>query len=141
MPKGYRFYETDFQPGYIDTPAEDHLPNLSPDKQRAEAAIRAGDPRGRSRAHALYLFEDLNVAKGLLSETKGEQLYECRIDIQDILHRGDLRIYDQVVEALKNGRPADELIREYWAGVEREAPRIELVVNRCIFVRKIVDNT
>jgi hypothetical protein len=38
--KGYRYYESDLDPGYIDRPKSDHLPELSPDKQKAEIAIR-----------------------------------------------------------------------------------------------------
>ena len=141
MPIGYRYCEADYQPGYADTPSEDHLPKLEPEKQRAEIAIREGDKRGRSRPHALYLFESIDVAKRLLGETKGKQLYECWVDDSDILHRGDLRIYDEVVEALENNEDPDDLIRQYWAGEEREAPRVELVVKRCTFVRKFVENT
>jgi hypothetical protein len=141
MAKGYRYYETDFQPGYIDTPTADHLPNLSPDKQKAETAIRAGDKRGRSRAHALFVFEDLDVARGVLSETRGEQLYEMSIEDKDVLHRADLRVYDEIVNALKAERNVDGLVREFWAGIERPLPRIELAVMKATVVRKILDNT
>ena len=141
MAKGYRYYEIDFQPGYVDTPTADHLPKLSPDKQRAEVAIRAGDKRGRSRAHALFVFEDLDVAKALLGQTQSKQLYEMSIEDKDILHRADLRIYDEIVDALKAKRDPDGLIREFWAGIERPSPRIELAVMKATVVRKLIDNT
>ena len=43
--------------------------------------------------------------------------------------------------ALENNEDPDDLILQYWAGEEREAPRVELVVKRFAFMRKLVDNT
>lgn len=40
---GYRYCEEDFQPGHVEKATSDHLPDLSPDKQKAEIAIRQGD--------------------------------------------------------------------------------------------------
>jgi hypothetical protein len=44
------------------------------------------------------------MAKGLLGKTTGKHLYEMEIDADDILHRADLRIYDEIVEALKQNK-------------------------------------
>jgi len=138
--KAYRYYETDFQSGYVDTPQGDHLPSLSPEKQRAEMVIREGDKRGRSRAHAIFVFEKVAVARDLLDKTAGKHLYEMNVDEGDILHRADLRIYDEIVEALKRNEKVDLLVREFWQGIERPSPRIELAVTRAVVVRKLVDD-
>lgn len=47
------------------------------------------------------------------------------IDTKDILHRADLRIYDEIVEALKQNKNADRLVKEFWQGVERPSPRTD----------------
>jgi hypothetical protein len=136
---GYRFCEEDFEPGYVDQATEDHLPKLSPDKQKAEIAIRQADKRGPSRAMATFVFEKLEIAERLLDETKGKHLFELSVTRTDVLHRADLRIYDEVVQALRSGKNPDDLIKEFWAGVERPDPRIELAVSKATVVRKIVD--
>jgi hypothetical protein len=138
--KGYRYYESDLDPGYIDRPKSDHLPELSPDKQKAEIAIRQGDKRGSLRAHAIFVFEKLEVAKGLLGKTPGKHLYEMEIDADGILHRADLRIYDEIVEALKRNKSVDRLVKEFWQGIERPSPRMELTVRKAIVVEKLVDD-
>ena len=138
--KGYRYYESDLDPGYIDRPKSDHLPELSPDKQKAEIAIRQGDERGSFRAHAVFVFEKLEVAKGLLGKTPGKHLYEMEIDMDDILHRADLRIYDEIVEALKQNKNTNQLVKEFWQGVERPSPRMELTVRKATAVEKLVDD-
>jgi hypothetical protein len=137
--KGYRYCEEDFPRGYVNQALEDHLPKLSPDKQKAEIAIRQADKRGPPRAYATFVFEKLEIAKRLLDETKGKHLFELSISRADILHRADLRIYDEIVQALRNGEGADTLIKEFWAGVERPDPRIELSVAKAAIVRKVVD--
>jgi hypothetical protein len=137
--QGYRFCEEDFEPGFVDQATADHLPKLAPDKQKAEIAIREADRRGPSRAIATFVFERLEIAKRLLNETKGKHLFKLSIIRADVLHRADLRIYDEIVKTLESGKNAEDLIREFWAGVERPDPRIELSVLKATVIRKIVD--
>jgi hypothetical protein len=80
------------------------------------------------------------VAKGLLGKTPGKHLYEMEIDTDDILHRADLRIYDEIVEALKQNKNVDQLVKEFWQGIERPSPRMELTVRKAIAVEKLVDD-
>jgi hypothetical protein len=135
--KGYRFFDEIFEPGKVITPNGDHLEKLNPDKQRAEVAIRRGDPRGPSRAHAVFVFEKRDVAEALLGEASGHHLYETSVRQDDVFHRGDLRIYDEIVEALKYGRNADQLIAHFWDGIERSSPRVELTAARLTIRRKL----
>ena len=67
---GYRYCEEDLQPGYVEHAAGDHLPELGPDKQKAEVVIRRGDKRGALRAQAIFVFEKFEVAARLLNETR-----------------------------------------------------------------------
>jgi|1185.fasta_scaffold27264_1 hypothetical protein len=141
MPRpGFKYLDDKLDPGYVLKPQGDHLPKLSADKQRAEVAIRGGDPRGALRANAVFVFEDRSVAEALLGETPGEHLYEVAVEEGDILHRGDLRIYDEIVDALKHKAPVDALVKEFWAGVERPRARNELVVSKATIRRKLVDD-
>ena len=136
---GYRFCEEDFQPGHLERAASDHLPELSPDKQKAELAIRKGDKRGLLRAKATFVFEKFEVAARLLDETRGKHLFELSIDPRDIVHRGDLRIYDEIAATLKTRGNVEPLVKEFWDGIERPDPRIELCVVKATIVKKLVD--
>jgi hypothetical protein len=62
------------------------------------------------------------------------------IQQSDIIHRADLRIYDEIVEALKTDQPVSHLVKEFWDGIERPSPRIELTVRKATVVKKIADN-
>jgi hypothetical protein len=135
---GYKYSEEECSPGELVVARQDHLPDLSPDKQKTELAIRAGDARGPLRACAVYAFADLAVAQDLLAETDGQHLYEMVIDGRDVIHQADLRIYDEIVEALKAGRSAHELVAEFWRGRRRPVPRIELCVRRMTVRRRLV---
>ena len=123
--------------GQVLVATEDHLSALSPEKQRAELAIRGGDPRGSLRGRAVYAFADRRVAERLLADAGGQQLYEMAIEEGDIIHRGDLRIFDEVVEALKAGRCADASIAAYWRGERRASPRVELCARRMTARRRV----
>src|SRR5205085_7783534 len=124
----FRYFDSDLEPGHVVTPHGDHLADLSADKQKAEAAIRAGDSRGHIRGNSIFVFESRKVAEGLLGETDGKHLYEVTVYDRDILNRADLRIYDEIVQALKYGRDARPLVKEFWDGVERSCPRIDFTV-------------
>jgi hypothetical protein len=137
---GFRYLPENLPPGHKVRPKSDHFWNLSADKQKAEAAIRAGDSRGQVRSHAVFVFENRDVAMELLHETDGKHLYELSLEEQDILSRSDLRIYDEIVEALKQNKNVAVLVREFWDGVERPAPRIELTIAKAVIQRKLVDD-
>jgi hypothetical protein len=136
----FRYFDHDLEPGQVILPQGDHFHNLSADKQKAEAAIRAGDPRGSIRSNAVFVFEKREIAEALLNETPGEHLYELLVEPRDILNRSDLRIYDEIVEALKAERNADALVRQFWEGVERDAPRVELTVAKAVVRQKLIDD-
>lgn len=138
---GYRYCEEDFQPGHVEQAAGDHLPDLRPDKQEAEIVIRRGDKRGALRGQATFVFEKFEIAARLLNETRGKHLFELSVDPSDVFHRADLRIYDEIVAALQKGEKVNHLVREFWAGIERTDPRIELCVAKATIVRKLVDAT
>jgi len=135
---GYRYCEEDFQPGHIEQAKGDHLPELSPEKQRAEIVIRRGDRRGELRGRATYVFENLEVALRLLNETKGKHLFELSIDPKDVFHRADLRIYDEIVAALEKGEKVDDLVKAFWEGIERRDPRVEFCIAKGRIVRKVI---
>lgn len=137
---GFRYFDSPFAPGHLVLPQSDHFQNLSKEKQAAEAAIRAGDPRGKLRANAIFVFEKREVAERLLEKTPGEHLYEVSFESGDILNLSDLRIYDEIVEALRRKQNAERLVKEFWDGIERADPRIELTVNKVTVCRKLIDN-
>jgi hypothetical protein len=136
---GYRYCEEDFKPGHAERADGDHLPDLTPEKKNAEIIIRQGDERGSLRAKATFVFESLEIALRLLNETRGKHLFELSIDPRHVFHRADLRIYDEIVAALQKGKNVDQLVRQFWAGVERPDPRIELCVAEATIVKKLED--
>jgi len=75
----------------------------------------------------------------LLREAADKHLYEVSIEEKDILHRGDLRIYDAIGDALRNGQPVSDLAREFWQGARWPNPRVELAASKIRVKRKIRD--
>jgi hypothetical protein len=134
---GYKYLEDDLACGQVIEAKNDHLPKLSSAKQAAEIAIRAGHPQGYKRACCVFAFESRNVAEELRRETKHKSLYEVSIDKQDIFHRGDLQIYDEVVRVLLAGDKADGLVEEFWRGITRKMARIEIAALKVTIQRKL----
>jgi hypothetical protein len=139
MLTAFKYLEDEFKHGEEITPKEDHFHNLREDKRKAEIAIRRADPRGGLRARAIFVFESRKVAEDLLPQTAGKHLYEVAVNENDVLHRADLTIYDDIEQALRNGNPVDRLLKDFWDGVQRPLPRIELAVSRIRVGRKIAD--
>lgn len=66
--------------------------------------------------------KNLKSAARLLNETRGQHLFELSIDPRDVFHRADLRIYDEIVRALQKGEEINQLVRQFWEGVEMADP-------------------
>lgn len=99
-------------------PAGDHIDNDSfgPLRQ-AEIAIRQGHAEGwRIRSESLYVYSDKDMSERDWSFKKGRYLYELEIEENDIIHRGDLQNFHEVVSALGNGLSAEDLVQRYWSG-------------------------
>jgi len=139
MITAYKFLEDKIDVGTEIAATEDHRKNLDRDKRNTEDLIRKSSKRGELRARAVFVFENRAVADDLLDQTHGKYLYEVQVDREDVLHRGDLRIYDEIHTALKNNDPTDTLLKDFWDGVQRPDARIELAVSKVRIGPLLVD--
>jgi hypothetical protein len=115
----YRHDTRDIKNGNTMPPAGDHYGRLTGDQKLAEDAIRAGKPDGTEiRAGSLYVYSDQGMAEADWKLKKGRHLYKLEIDEAAIRHRGDLRVFSEVINAIRKKEPSDELVKKYWTPVE-----------------------
>jgi hypothetical protein len=115
-------------------PAGDHYKELTPEQKMAEDAIRAGKSDGTQiRAESLYVYSDLEMVERDWERKKGRHLYKLEIDGAVIRHRGDLLVFHEVMNAIKNKESPDGLVRKYWNAVD-EGCHAELLVSKATVV-------
>jgi len=92
-----------------------------------------------SRIGCLFLFEDEIVARKHWSKMTDGKLYEVEIDENSILHRADMRLVDKAFSAI-DASERELCAKEYWAGIETEYPRIEILVKEATIVSVLSKN-
>lgn len=86
----------------------------------------------------MYAFANRSVAEDLLDESREQHLYEMEILEGDVLHCGDLRIYDEIVDALRRRADVEDLVSQFWQEIRRPNPRIEISCRKMKVRRKLV---
>lgn len=98
----------------------DHLavPDFPDASLKAEIALRNSLQHTDIRANALYLYFDLNMAEeDWRHRGKGiRSLYKVAFEDDDLLHIGDLDIFDRVAKDISAGKDPSANIERYWAG-------------------------
>lgn len=124
----YRVDKRDFLEGEMIQSAN-QFPTLNPNgSERVEEVFELIRPALKpKRVGSLFLFEDLVVAKKHWSKMAHSKLYEIQIEASSIRHRGDMRLVDEAFGC------TDQICMEscayqYWSGIERASPRVELLV-------------
>lgn len=83
------------------------------------------------RAHCLYLFENLEVAKKHWSKMTDGNLYEVNLDESQVLHRADMQFVDMAFRA-EDSNERIQYAKNYWSGIESGEPRIEILTQSAI---------
>ena len=116
--------------------------NLTPEQLTAEAIIRDHHPEGpetglRIRSSAFFLYEDYKTAHRMFERMRTwKYLYTMEYDDADILHRGLLGIYNQVVTAPTEA-DAIKSAQLYWKGFPPESSHVEVLVSKITVLSRI----
>jgi hypothetical protein len=113
----------------------------NPDGLLLEDTLDSARPPGKpARIGSLFLFDDFRTAEWHWAKMAGGVLYECSIDLGAVAHRGDMRLVDQVGEALREGKDPSPHVQSYWAGANTPQPRWELLVAGATVTKVICDD-
>jgi hypothetical protein len=103
-----------------------------------EKALELARPEEKTpRAECLMLFEDEDCAKMHWAKMKGGKLYSVLIGDAPVLHRGDMRLAEEVGERAIKGENVTDLARRYWDGELSSSPCIEVLVKTGIITALI----
>src|ERR1700730_17881103 len=135
----YRSDSRDFNPGDLIPPPGDHFSSLTQAQQDVETLIRNAQPNGQSvRADNIYAFEDCDIAQRYWVQQKNppRHLYIIKADEDDILHIGDMDLYNQLVAFNQKPAQRDALVAQYWSRAPGNRPRMEVIVSKAIVVKR-----
>lgn len=109
--------------------------------KEAERILARRKPESKpERSVCLMVFEDENCARRHWAKMSGGKLYEVQIVKADILHRGDMRLVDEIGESLTYEAVAEKIADRYWAGEITDKPIVELLLREAIIARLISDD-
>jgi hypothetical protein len=136
--RAFRADERPFNPGDNIPPPGDHIATLAGDHLEAERLVRQYEAKWQDwRANHLYAFRDLDWARKYWAFRGPRYFYEISIDRADILHIGDMEVFNQIPDAC-TPELKSEWVRRYCAGEESPTKKkIELIVRRALLVRTI----
>jgi hypothetical protein len=72
-----------------------------------------------------------------LAAAKGRHFYEVEADTDDILHSGDMTLYNEAAEHSDNAAEMRRLVDEYCAGKRSSTPKIEVMVKKGTVKRRL----
>lgn len=134
----YRADKRDFEVGSVVKTAQKFV-SLNPNgSQKIEEVFEIMRPQEKpKRDTCLYLFEDLNDAKKHWSKMSDGKLYEVSLLENDILHRGDMELFDKAFMSRDNMETVKTCAKDYWDGKKTTHPIIEILVRQATISRII----
>jgi hypothetical protein len=90
-----------------------------------------------NRAVCLMLFEDENCARHHWSKMSGGKLYTVAADQHSVLHRGDMKLVDQIGANVDGCEDLTNLARDYWNASPTKTPCIEVLVHEATVIELI----
>jgi hypothetical protein len=138
----YRYDNEDYVDGHLICSRGDSFNMLTDVEKVVELRIRELLPDGANiRGNSLYTWEDETVAQRLWGYSRKQYLYELEVDEANIRHVGDLDLYSDAKDAVKNKVSPDAPITAYCNGEvappERGGPRREILVSEARVIRKL----
>lgn len=110
----------------------------NPNGEKLEDHFEAERPPNKPRRiGSLFLFENLADAERHWGKLKDGILYECLIETNSILHRGDMQLVDVAGAEIAAGLDAVPSIAKYWRGEATEKPRWELLATQAVISKLI----
>ena len=117
------------------------FPMLHPNGIEVEKILEDARPATKPvRKSSLFLFENKMHAERHWAKMSGGILYECEIDPYSILHKGDMRLVDKVMDDITTGGNAKITADLYWSGAPTDDPIFELLLVQATIERVICDD-
>ncbi len=139
----YRSDARPFLPGEAMPPPGDHFDTLSTRQKEVELLFRNGHPNGHVlRSKTLYTFPEQSRAEkywALQVIRYQRNFYAVVVDEVDILHVGDVSLYNHLVQYNVSPLEAQEYVRRYWNGEAGPTPDIEYIVRDAFVVEQLGD--
>ena len=134
----FRVDKRDFDVGSVVESANEFV-SLNPNESQVIEEIfeRMRPQEKPKRDSCLYLFEDLNDARKHWSKMTDGKLYEVTLIEDDILHRGDMELFDKAFISRDNIETVKMCANEYWSGKNTKHPIIEILVIQATISRII----
>lgn len=131
----YRIDNSPYSLDDIIPPAGDHIGTLKGAHLEAEQLVRQSSPEWADwRANYLYVFRDLDWARTYWTLRGPRYLYEVAVDPTDVIHIGDMQIFNHISDAATPEQKA-EYVRRYCNREESpDQKKIELIVRRATVV-------
>jgi hypothetical protein len=127
----YRVDRRDFRPGDDIPPAGDHLPRMKGAFVEAEKLLRSASPTMKEqRANGIYAFEQYRAACINYLGTRDGKLYEIEVNPDDVLHKADMKIVNDIAASANDASQQTLLVNAYLNGETRNSDWVELIVSK-----------
>jgi hypothetical protein len=141
--KSYRIDNRKLKIGDVLNPQEKYQAELTGSKKCVEDILEKCRPETKpKRKSVLMLFEDFNDSRNHWVKQKDAIFYQTAITENEILHKGDYEIVEQIYCALNNQdiEKATILANDYWDGKMTENPIVEIFVSQSDIDKIISDS-
>ena len=134
----YRHDHREFEEGEKMESPGDHRDRLPPDHKDAEDAVRGAQREGELiRSRSLYTYDSLEMSEADCRLKAGRHLYQLEVGEADIIHRGDLMIFAEVIKAIRVEADTETSAKRYWIPVVGPGRYIEILVRKATVRRRL----
>ena len=134
----YRVDRRDFEPGDDIPRPGDHLLRMNNTLVEAETLLRSTSPQmAEKRANGLYAFEKYSVACINYLGTKDARLYEIEVKPEDVLHKADMKIVNDIAASANDVAQQNHLVNAYLNGETRNSDWVEVIVYKATARREL----
>jgi hypothetical protein len=132
----YRIDNSPYSLDDIIPPAGDHIGTLKGAHLEAEQLLRQSGPQWADwRANYLYVFRDIDWARTYWTLRGPRYLYEVTVNPADVIHIGDMQIFNEIAAATTPEQRAENVRRYRDREESLDQKKIELIVHRATVVR------
>lgn len=135
----FRADKRDFAEGAPISTAGEFMSKHNDAGEAMEKALEAARPKEKKppRAECLMLFEDEDCARKHWAKMTDGKLYSVSIGETPVLHRGDMKLAEEVGERAMKGEDVTDLAKKYWDEKHTDNPCVEVLVREGIVTRLI----
>lgn len=139
--KLYRVDKRDFGIGDEVVSAQEYYYKFRELSKKVEDILETYRPINKTkRTSCVFSFENELDAKKHWAKMSNAKLYLISLGNNEILHRGDMTLLDEMQAVLEKGEDVSELAKKYWDGYLSDNPVIEILTKE-IIVTEIISKS